>query len=76
MERLQTKFLGRDVLGNRLADRPDAGVARRGRVWVRVPHLHGARIGSLRYYAVFFLITGFFEDFLLRGYSQWVLARE
>jgi membrane protease YdiL (CAAX protease family) len=38
--------------------------------------LHGARIFKFAaYYAVFFLITGFFEDFLLRGYSQWVLAR-
>ena len=27
------------------------------------------------YYAVFFLITGLCEDFLLRGYSQWVLTR-
>ena len=38
--------------------------------------LHGARIWRLAaYYAVFFLLTGFFEDFLLRGYSQWVLSR-
>ncbi len=38
--------------------------------------LHGARILKFAaYYAVFFLITGFFEDFLLRGYSQWVLAK-
>ncbi len=38
--------------------------------------LHGARIGKFAaYYAVFFLLTGFFEDFLLRGYSQWVLAK-
>jgi membrane protease YdiL (CAAX protease family) len=38
--------------------------------------LHGARIFKFAaYYAVFFLITGFFEDFLLRGYSQWVLAQ-
>jgi membrane protease YdiL (CAAX protease family) len=38
--------------------------------------LHGVRIGKFAaYYAVLFLITGFFEDFLLRGYSQWVLAR-
>ena len=27
------------------------------------------------YYAVFFLLTGLFEEFLLRGYSQWVLSR-
>ncbi|MGB8006940.1 MAG: type II CAAX endopeptidase family protein [Terriglobales bacterium] len=38
--------------------------------------LHGARIWKFAaYYAVLFLITGFFEDFLMRGYSQWVLAR-
>jgi uncharacterized protein len=38
--------------------------------------LHGARIFKFAaYYAVFFLITGFFEDFLLRGYSQWVLTQ-
>ena len=27
------------------------------------------------YYAVFFLLTGFFEEFLFRGYSQWVLSK-
>jgi membrane protease YdiL (CAAX protease family) len=27
------------------------------------------------YYATFFLMTGFFEEFLWRGYSQWVLTR-
>jgi membrane protease YdiL (CAAX protease family) len=27
------------------------------------------------YYLVFFLLTGFFEEFLVRGYSQWVLAK-
>lgn len=38
--------------------------------------LHGARIWKFAvYYGVFFLITGVFEDFLLRGYSQWVLAK-
>ena len=38
--------------------------------------LHGARILKFAfYYAVFFLITAFFEDFLMRGYSQWVLAQ-
>ena len=38
--------------------------------------LHGARIWRFAaYYAVFFLITGVFEDFLLRGYSQWVLSK-
>jgi uncharacterized protein len=38
--------------------------------------LHGARIFKFAaYYGVFFLITGFFEDFLMRGYSQWVLSQ-
>ncbi len=38
--------------------------------------LHGARILKFAlYYAVFFLVTGLFEEFLLRGYSQWILAR-
>jgi uncharacterized protein len=38
--------------------------------------LHGARIWKCAaYYAVLFLLTGFFEDFLMRGYSQWVLSR-
>lgn len=38
--------------------------------------LHGARIVRFAaYYAVFFLLTGFFEEFLLRGYSQWVLSK-
>jgi membrane protease YdiL (CAAX protease family) len=38
--------------------------------------LHGARIVKFGfYYAVFFLIASIFEDFLTRGYSQWVLAR-
>jgi membrane protease YdiL (CAAX protease family) len=27
------------------------------------------------YYAIFFLATGFFEEFLFRGYSQWVLSQ-
>ncbi len=27
------------------------------------------------YYVLFFLLTGFFEEFLLRGYSQWVLSK-
>ena len=27
------------------------------------------------YYAAFFLLTGFFEEFLVRGYSQWVLSK-
>jgi len=39
-------------------------------------NLHGGRIVKFAlYYALFFLITGFFEEFLLRGYSQWVLTR-
>jgi membrane protease YdiL (CAAX protease family) len=39
-------------------------------------NLHGGRIVKFAlYYAVLFLITGFFEEFLLRGYSQWVLTR-
>jgi hypothetical protein len=38
--------------------------------------LHGAHIWKFAaYYALLFLLTGFFEDFLMRGYSQWVLAR-
>jgi uncharacterized protein len=38
--------------------------------------LHGTHIWKFAaYYAVLFLITGFFEDFLMRGYSQWVLSR-
>jgi membrane protease YdiL (CAAX protease family) len=38
--------------------------------------LHGARIAKFAvYYSVFFLMTGLFEEFLLRGYSQWALAK-
>jgi uncharacterized protein len=38
--------------------------------------LHGARIWKFAaYYAVLLLLTGFFEDFLMRGYSQWVLSQ-
>ena len=38
--------------------------------------LHGIQILKFAaYYAVFFLLTGFFEEFLVRGYSQWVLSR-
>ncbi len=38
--------------------------------------LHGARIFKFAaYYALLFLLTGFFEDFLMRGYSQWVLSQ-
>ena len=37
---------------------------------------HGARMVRFAiYYAVFFLMTGFFEEFLWRGYSQWVLTK-
>ncbi len=38
--------------------------------------LHGARIWKFAaYHAVLFLFGGFYEDFLMRGYSQWVLSR-
>jgi uncharacterized protein len=38
--------------------------------------LHRSRIAKFAFfYAVFFLFTGFFEDFLIRGYSLWVLSR-
>ncbi len=38
--------------------------------------LHGLFVWKFgAYYAVFFLFTGFFEEFLVRGYSLWVLAR-
>jgi uncharacterized protein len=38
--------------------------------------LHGTRIFKFAlYYAVFFLFAAFFEDFFMRGYSQWVLAQ-
>ena len=38
--------------------------------------LHGTRILKFAaYYAAFFLLTGFFEEFLMRGYSQWVLSK-
>jgi len=38
--------------------------------------LHGMRILKLGlFYAAFFLVAALFEDFLLRGYSQWVLAK-
>jgi membrane protease YdiL (CAAX protease family) len=38
--------------------------------------LGGTRIVKFAaYYALFFLLTGFFEEFALRGYSQWVLAK-
>lgn len=39
-------------------------------------NVHGARIVKFAlYYAVLFLLVGFYEEFLLRGYSQWVLAK-
>lgn len=38
--------------------------------------LHGSRIFEFAiFYAAFFLIVAFFEDFMMRGYSQWVLAK-
>ncbi|MFY9842945.1 MAG: CPBP family intramembrane glutamic endopeptidase [Terriglobales bacterium] len=38
--------------------------------------LHGPRIWKFAlYYLVLFLLTAIFEDFLMRGYSQWVLSR-
>jgi uncharacterized protein len=38
--------------------------------------LHGVRIFKFAAaYALFFLVVAFFEDFLTRGYSLWVLAR-
>lgn len=38
--------------------------------------LHGTRILKFAaYYAVLFLMVGFFEEFLMRGYSQWVFSQ-
>jgi uncharacterized protein len=38
--------------------------------------LHGVHVWKFAlYYAVLFLLTGFFEEFLVRGYSQWILTR-
>jgi uncharacterized protein len=38
--------------------------------------IHGWQIAKYAlYYALFFLMVGFFEEFLLRGYSQWVLSQ-
>lgn len=38
--------------------------------------LHGVRIFKFAaYYGLLFLFTGLFEEFLVRGYSQWALAR-
>src|SRR5271166_734078 len=38
--------------------------------------VHGPRIWKFAaYYAALFLVTGVFEEFLARGYSQWVLGQ-
>ena len=38
--------------------------------------LHGVRMLKFAlFYGVLFLMTGLFEEFLLRGYSQWLLTR-
>lgn len=38
--------------------------------------LHGVRVAKFAmFWAVFFLLVGLFEEFLLRGYSQYTLAR-
>ena len=38
--------------------------------------IHGWRIPKYAvYYAAFFLIVGLFEEFMVRGYSQWVLSQ-
>jgi membrane protease YdiL (CAAX protease family) len=38
--------------------------------------LHGGRIAKFAvFWAVYFLLVGFFEEFLLRGYSQFTLTR-
>ena len=38
--------------------------------------VHGLAIAKYAlYYALFFLLVAFFEEFLVRGYSQWVLSR-
>ena len=38
--------------------------------------IHGWQVAKFAvYYALFFLTVGFFEEFLVRGYSQWVLSR-
>src|SRR5580658_2361704 len=38
--------------------------------------LHGARLWKFAaFYALLFLFAAFFEDFLMRGYSQWVLSQ-
>lgn len=38
--------------------------------------LHGTRVFKFGlFYAAFFLVAALFEDFLMRGYSQWALAK-
>ena len=38
--------------------------------------IHGLSVAKYAlYYALFFLMVGFFEEFLMRGYSQWVLSQ-
>jgi uncharacterized protein len=38
--------------------------------------IHGPRIAKFAaYYAALFLFTALFEEFLMRGYSQWILSR-
>jgi membrane protease YdiL (CAAX protease family) len=38
--------------------------------------IHGFQIVKYAlYYAIFFLMVGLFEEFLVRGYSQWVLSQ-
>jgi membrane protease YdiL (CAAX protease family) len=38
--------------------------------------IHGPRIAKFAvYYAALFLFTAVFEEFLIRGYSQWILSR-
>jgi len=63
-------------MGNCVVEHTNGGVAIRGVFAFGSLALHGARIWKFgAYYAAFFLITAFFEDFLMRGYSQWVLSR-
>ena len=38
--------------------------------------LHGARIVKFAaFWALYFLLVGFFEEFMVRGYSQFALTR-
>ena len=38
--------------------------------------IHGPRVAKFAvYYAALFLFTALFEEFLMRGYSQWILSR-